>query len=143
MRYREVQTELLRTKHIHIPAHHVIMTSDEEDEGWWEEVGMIGWRRVDHVRMRTGERFGRWCVSSFLLHFFSIAYSMCSRCARYPLVLDSVVQSNGVGFVGTDRSTFSILSMRRVMDWNEGVVRMVRCCHDLCGHACLLLPSRP
>lgn len=41
-------------------------------------------------------------------------------------MLDSVIQSNSIGFVGTDRSTFSILSMRRVVDWNEGVVKMVR-----------------
>lgn len=44
---------------------------------------------------------------------------------RYPVILDAAVQSNGLGFVGTDRSTFSILSRRRVIDWHDGAARMV------------------
>lgn len=44
---------------------------------------------------------------------------------RHPLVIDSAIQSNGLGFVGTDRSTFSILSRRRVADWHGGSTRMV------------------
>ena len=39
---------------------------------------------------------------------------------RYPVVLDAVVQSMAIGFVGTDRSTFSIMGRRRVSDWNRG-----------------------
>lgn len=45
---------------------------------------------------------------------------------RYPVILDSAIQSNGLGFVGTDRSTFSILSMRRVQDWHDGATRLVK-----------------
>lgn len=44
---------------------------------------------------------------------------------RYPVILDAVIQSNGLGFIGTDRSTFSILSMRRNKDWQNGATRMV------------------
>jgi hypothetical protein len=54
--------------------------------------------------LRTEERFGRW----------------------YPVVLDAVVQGNAHGFVGTDRSTFSMLSGRRVSDWRGGVAKMVK-----------------
>ena len=46
-------------------------------------------------------------------------------CCRYPVILDAAIQSNGLGFVGTDRSTFSTLSRRRVMDWHDGATRMV------------------
>ena len=49
----------------------------------------------------------------------------CLAC-RYPVVLDAVVQSMAIGFVGTDRSTFSIMGRRRVSDWNRGAVRMVK-----------------
>ena len=42
------------------------------------------------------------------------------------MILDSVIQSNGLGFVGTDRSTFSTLSRRRLIDWRDGAVRMVK-----------------
>lgn len=45
---------------------------------------------------------------------------------RYPVVLDAAIQSLGYGFVGTDRSTFSVLSKRRVQDWRDGATRMVR-----------------
>ena len=45
---------------------------------------------------------------------------------RYPVIVDAVVQSAGVGFVGTDRSTFSTLARRRVADWQDGAVRLVK-----------------
>ncbi|KAF9818515.1 hypothetical protein IEO21_02753 [Rhodonia placenta] len=97
----EVQQEL-RERH-GIEAHHVIMTSDESDEGWWDGVRALGWLRVDHERAQTIELYGRW----------------------YTVILDGVIQSLGMGFVGTDRSTFSILARRRVQDWNNGAVRTV------------------
>jgi len=43
--------------------------------------------------------------------------------ARYPVLIDAVVQSGGVGFVGTDRSTMSGLARRRVESWKDGAVR--------------------
>lgn len=45
------------------------------------------------------------------------------------MIIDAVIQSSGIGFVGTDRSTFSLLARRRVLDWNGGVVRNVRWGH--------------
>ncbi|OBZ78852.1 hypothetical protein A0H81_00084 [Grifola frondosa] len=102
-RVREVQEEL---RDLGVNATHVIMTSDEEDERWWDEVSAQGWLRINHTRENTEERFGDWGP-------------------WYMVVLDAVVQSLGVGFVGTDRSTFSIMARRRVIDWNGGVSRMV------------------
>ena len=82
----------------------VIMTSDESDPKWWAEVEALGWVKMDHKEMKTEEKYGRW----------------------YPVILDAAIQASGMGFVGTDRSTFSILSRRRVMDWNDGVTRMFK-----------------
>lgn len=49
---------------------------------------------------------------------------------RYPVILDAIIdaiiQSRGLGFVGTDRSTFSALARRRVQEWNNGAVRTVK-----------------
>ncbi|KAH8099351.1 hypothetical protein BXZ70DRAFT_894911 [Cristinia sonorae] len=103
-RVKEVQEEIRTRKGIDIPDAHVIMTSDEKDEAWWAEVKAMGWIRVDHDALDTVQQHGRW----------------------YPVILDAAIQSNGLGFVGTDRSTFSILSMRRVKDWHDGAVRMVK-----------------
>jgi len=44
---------------------------------------------------------------------------------RYPIVLDSVALSLGKGFVGTTRSTLSLLASKRVQDWEDGFVREV------------------
>lgn len=45
---------------------------------------------------------------------------------RYPTLIDAVAQSMGAGFVGTLRSTMSLVAARRVEDWNGGPTRMVR-----------------
>ena len=58
----EVQNEILERKGIYIPMTRVVMTSDETDEAWWDEVTALGWARMDHDEQRTVERFGRWYV---------------------------------------------------------------------------------
>ncbi|KAI0369986.1 hypothetical protein BV20DRAFT_996130 [Pilatotrama ljubarskyi] len=101
-RVREVQEEV-RLRH-GIYVSHVIMTGDEKDPLWWSAVEERGWLRLDHAAERTAEQYGNW----------------------YPVILDAVVQSMSVGFVGTDRSTFSHMARRRVSDWNHGAVRLVK-----------------
>ncbi|KAI0690908.1 hypothetical protein BC835DRAFT_157933 [Cytidiella melzeri] len=103
-RVREVRTELFLQKGIDVPMSRVIMTSDETDETWWDAVAALGWARVDHEKMHTENKFGKW----------------------YPIILDAIIQSNSIGFVGTDRSTFSMLSKRRVVEWHGGVAQMVK-----------------
>jgi len=44
-------------------AKHVIMTSDERDEAWWDLVKAQGWYRIDHSS--TAEQYGRWFVLPF------------------------------------------------------------------------------
>ncbi len=57
------------------------------------------------------------------LLFQLVLIALCSSLGRYPLLIDAVIQSGGVGFVGTDRSTMSILARRRVESWQNGVTR--------------------
>ncbi|KAI0652041.1 hypothetical protein C8Q79DRAFT_899165 [Trametes meyenii] len=102
-RVREVQEELYARRGIDVPMSRVIITSDEQDPAWWDEVSALGWHTIDHKVAGTAEAFGRW----------------------YPVILDAAIQSGAVGFVGTDRSTYSIISRRRVETWNDGATRMV------------------
>lgn len=44
---------------------------------------------------------------------------------RYPVLVDAVIQSLAIGFVGTARSTMSLLAARRVVTWHGGVTRKV------------------
>ncbi|KAL0956952.1 hypothetical protein HGRIS_003053 [Hohenbuehelia grisea] len=93
-RVSEVKAELHRKG---IAVEHVIMTSDEKDPAWWQEVAEQGWYRVNHQKIT--EAHGQW----------------------YTLFVDVVIQSSGKGFVGTDGSTMSLLAQRRVETWHNGV----------------------
>ncbi|KAJ7493293.1 hypothetical protein B0H11DRAFT_2277367 [Mycena galericulata] len=98
-RVEEVKAEILETKSISIDR--IIMTSDEKDPAWWNAVYQLGWTTPDHSQ--TAERYGAW----------------------YPIFIDGVIQSGGLGFVGTHKSTVSILADRRVSAWQGGVTRTV------------------
>ncbi len=87
-----------------VEVEHVLVTSDEQDKEWWEEVRLLGWFAIDHDKEETEKKYGKW----------------------YPVMIDVVAQSLGKGFVGTDRSTVSVVSAKRVTDWNNGVYRYVR-----------------
>lgn len=60
---QEVQDELLERKGMTVD--HVIMTSDEPNATWWQEVTDRGWLRVDHSK--TEELYGGWCVALALV----------------------------------------------------------------------------
>ena len=83
-----------------------------ECEAWWKSVEDLGWKFVDHIAEHTEEIYGLWCVAySFpSSHLFQFA-------CRYPSLLDAAMLSLAQGFVGTDRSTYSLLAKRRVEDW--------------------------
>ena len=119
-RVREVQEEL-SIKYPGMNVKHVVMTSDERDEAWWDLVKAQGWYRLDHSS--TATLYGRW----FVLPFLTLPSSRTSPAtSRYPVIIDAVVQSGGMGFVGTHLSTFSVLAQRRVEDWQRGVTRTVK-----------------
>ncbi|KAF7370981.1 hypothetical protein MSAN_00732300 [Mycena sanguinolenta] len=98
-RVEEVQEELWATKKVVVDR--VIITSDEQDPAWWEAVSELGWMKPDHSR--TAEVYGAW----------------------FPILIDAAIHSGSLGFVGTDRSTVSIMARKRVQTWNDGVYRMV------------------
>ena len=58
-RVDEVKAEL-RAKGIVVD--HVLVSSDEKDEGWWNEVRKLGWTWIDHQALKTTELFGVWYV---------------------------------------------------------------------------------
>ncbi len=76
---------------------------DETSPSFWGKVRERGWFFVNHTEAATAERYGEW----------------------YLPLIDIVIQSHAVGFVGTKSSTFSLLGERRVQDWNGGIVREV------------------
>ncbi|KAF9527346.1 hypothetical protein CPB83DRAFT_836712 [Crepidotus variabilis] len=97
----EVRRELQEKKGIEVQ--HVVLMSDETSADFWGDVRALGWLSIDHHAHQTFERFGEW----------------------FPPIIDIAVQSYAVGFVGTEDSTFSMISQKRVIDWNGGVVRSV------------------
>ncbi|KAG2339449.1 hypothetical protein BDR05DRAFT_968039 [Suillus weaverae] len=100
-RVSEVQEELRTLKGIQVT--HIIMTSDESDPEWWSEVRALGWTWVDYAAERTEEIYGKW----------------------HPVFIDAIIQSNGIGFVGTRGSTMSTLASRRVQSWHGGATRLI------------------
>ncbi|KAG7446668.1 uncharacterized protein BT62DRAFT_932112 [Guyanagaster necrorhizus] len=101
-RVEEVQEEL-REK-LGLDVIHIIISTDEKDEDFWEEVDYLGWGYVDHEQEGTVKTYGEW----------------------YGPIIDIVIHSLAVGFVGTDGSTLSLVSGKRVEDWNNGVTRTVK-----------------
>ncbi|KAJ3916990.1 hypothetical protein F5877DRAFT_80388 [Lentinula edodes] len=99
-RVREVQDQIQAEKGIMV--NHIIMTSDEKDEAWWQEVADQNWSTPDHSK--TKELYGNW----------------------HPVLIDAVIQSGGIGFVGTWGSTMSIMAKRRVEAWQGGITRQVQ-----------------
>ncbi|BGP40226.1 hypothetical protein JCM10449v2_004184 [Rhodotorula kratochvilovae] len=78
----------------------VVATTDEEPGSeLWGELEKLGWKVVDHAKERTAEVLGEW----------------------YPSMLDGEILSRGQGFVGTQWSTFSMLSGNRVEYWQGGI----------------------
>ncbi|KAJ6472032.1 hypothetical protein C8R45DRAFT_874874 [Mycena sanguinolenta] len=102
-RVDEIKAELLQTKKLTVSR--VVMTSDEKNSTWWDEVESHGWHRVDHST--TVATYGAW----------------------YPLLIDAAIQSGGAGLVGTDQSTVSMIAGHRVKAWQDGAVRQVKWGH--------------
>ncbi|SCZ89830.1 BZ3500_MvSof-1268-A1-R1_Chr1-3g01604 [Microbotryum saponariae] len=80
----------------------VIFATDATDDPFLNKLADLGWLRINHQEFATDVRFGGW----------------------YPSMLDSLLLSRAVGFVGTKSSTYSYLTARRVETWNDGVTRI-------------------
>jgi len=101
-RIAEIQEET--RERLGVVPQHVIMLSDESDPAWWDSIRMAGWYTVDHAAEDTVNKYGRW----------------------YPVLIDAVIQSSGIGLIGMHSSTMSLLAGRRVQDWHNGVYKDVR-----------------
>ncbi|KZT38416.1 hypothetical protein SISSUDRAFT_1021527 [Sistotremastrum suecicum HHB10207 ss-3] len=73
-------------------------------EAWWKSVADQGWFWIDHEELNSVSKHGKW----------------------YTMLIDACIQSAGIGFVGTDRSTMSSIALRRTEEWNNGVGSLVR-----------------
>ncbi|RXW21216.1 hypothetical protein EST38_g4629 [Candolleomyces aberdarensis] len=98
---QNIQNQIFETQKIHVTT--VYVASDEQSPTFWQEIESFGWIYLNHTTERTTERLGEW----------------------YPILIDKIALSFGVGFVGTAASTFSILNARRVEDWNNGIADYV------------------
>lgn len=105
----------------------VIVTSDELDPAWWEKVRERGWLSIDHGPggFDTQNRLGEW-YAGLIPILFPCLFTDQLDSPRYTPLLDTVIQSMASGFIGTHLSTLSLLSQRRVEDWNGGVTRSVK-----------------
>ncbi|KAG8906219.1 hypothetical protein FRB99_007365 [Tulasnella sp. 403] len=112
-RVREVREELQERYGVESPLatpQFVIVTSDEKDPKWWNEVAKMGWLAIDHASDPNPD-LAEW----------------------QPTVMDSVIQSMAIGFVGSKSSSFSLVSALRVRDWNGGAIRSVSWNHGKGG----------
>jgi len=84
----------------------IVVISDEQDPAWWKTVRSRGWLTIDHspAGEDTNAKHGPW----------------------YTALIDMVIPSLGMGFVGTEGSTMSMHARRRVEVWNGGVTRTVK-----------------
>jgi len=73
-------------------------------EAWWKAIDDLGWKSIRHDLEQTEEKYGAW----------------------YPSILDACMMAMGSAFVGTDRSTYSLIAKRRVEDWAGGPARLVK-----------------
>lgn len=44
---------------------------------------------------------------------------------RYPIFIDVAIQARSKGFLGTQGSTLSLLALRRVHDWHDGLGKLI------------------
>ncbi|GAA5993214.1 hypothetical protein JCM10908_004510 [Rhodotorula pacifica] len=100
---RAVQDQLRQRRKGHRGELPVLFTTDADDSFFLSRIGKLGWVHVNHIDFATSARFGGW----------------------YPDILDAVLLSRAVGFVGTRMSTFSHLAARRVESWNHGITTIV------------------
>ncbi|GAA6026499.1 hypothetical protein JCM8202_002917 [Rhodotorula sphaerocarpa] len=98
-----VQDQLRKHRRGHRGELPVLFTTDSDDPVFLTRIAKLGWIHVNHIDFATAARFGGW----------------------YPDMLDAVLLSRSVGFVGTRMSTFSHLAARRVESWNHGITTIV------------------
>jgi hypothetical protein len=107
----EVERELFQANITSTATVPIIVSSDEVSPSWWSGVTERGWIRIDHIGEQTEEKYGEWFIP----------------------ILDIVIQSLAIGFVGTKSSTLSAVSAKRVQDWNGGLSKILSWWPELRG----------
>ncbi|KAK4053924.1 hypothetical protein OIO90_003761 [Microbotryomycetes sp. JL221] len=92
-----------REQRHNVRALSVLVTTDVVDIGFRGEIAAAGWTLVDYDDLEMKQRFGQWM----------------------PQMLDPVIHSKAVAFVGTKGSTQSLLSGLRVKKWRGGSADLV------------------
>lgn len=93
----------------------VIVTSDEADSAWWNQVKAHGWKRVvfpKELELPPGVK-GREDGLDPETH-----KKLWDR-----MFIEVAIQGFATGFVGTQGSTMSLVAQRRVEHWQGGVAR--------------------
>ncbi|KAL0574626.1 hypothetical protein V5O48_007322 [Marasmius crinis-equi] len=100
----EVKEELRAQKGLVIERILVASNEAAENTEFWDQIKKLGWTWVNHGEggEQTLYKYGEW----------------------YAPILDVAIQSMSIGFVGSRGSTFSLVSARRVEEWNDGIFRM-------------------
>ena len=63
---KQVQEELTSKHGIDSPLGNitrVLMTSDEQDSAWWDEVTKLGWFHIDYSDGAIVKKYGKWCAA--------------------------------------------------------------------------------
>ncbi|KAI0001684.1 hypothetical protein BJV77DRAFT_1063103 [Russula vinacea] len=95
-------------------------------------------RRIEEIQQETRERLGIFphtlsCSATRRIPLGGIRFvrwvgtpPTTLQKIRYPVLIDAVLQSSGIGFIGMHGSTMSLLAGRRVQDWYSGVYKDVK-----------------
>lgn len=120
VQYVEEIEEELRSKGVverGRPRLPVVVTSDEKDPQWWEEVAQMGWKRVVFPSSLTIPEGIRGMENDLDKETYE---SLWNR-----MLVEVAIQGYGTGFIGTQSSTMSLVAQRRVEHWQKGVTRTV------------------
>lgn len=115
----------------------VVVTSDETDKDWWNEVARFGWKRVEfpsalewrpqgepekYKKKGHRKKMGKNGIRSeppgrLPPEMYDVLWDR--------MLVEAALQGLGVGFVGTQGSTMSLVAQRRVEHWQGGVTRVI------------------
>ncbi|KAJ7170932.1 hypothetical protein C8R43DRAFT_71801 [Mycena crocata] len=101
-RVEEIKAEI-QQQHKKVVTHVLVVSDDPEPILQYARENGKDRKMVDHATKRTTETYGGW----------------------YPAVLDAIFLSMASGIVGTQTSTYSLVSELRVQTWNDGPRRKV------------------
>lgn len=55
---RDVKQSLLERRGLHVE--HIIVTSDERNQKWWDEAAALGWLKMEREIVPEARHYGKW-----------------------------------------------------------------------------------